>query len=465
MAEGFARYVGGRAHIITVGRNEHAAADIIARFPTPATGGEEWTHELVPCDSVDELGKETGDAIKPVTDLLLVDLTSFSETMAHQPYWTIRPRSFLPFFASSDPSCSRSGPMALPHPISPHASRSAGIGENWEEGGRATRRRPYRRVPPSKHVKQQDPKRIVTALCRHPRRSPGRSIDHAVDEVYGNEMVTGLQDRSIDRPPYEQNVLIRAKVRRVNFLVITAGYGSMVNVAITTEGLDMHLAMLYYQRFVFIEELLPLVQAAHVLGQDAKIMSVLSAGRGSPSRPLDLANLGNTIKQCTGRFTVALRSIIMSSGYTDAMLAHFAARNSGIAFTHIHPGIVRTHALHADFDGLLTPLSWLLNWLVPLFAVSQDECAEHMLYALFTGARGLFIRDRYGNVVSTKEFDAPVELGDSEETSVLDGTPMPGYGASDRGVHAVVAHTEAVTAVRSSRADRQHTLRENSKDM
>ncbi|KAJ7203545.1 hypothetical protein GGX14DRAFT_461446 [Mycena pura] len=303
MAEGFARYVGGRAHIIIVGRNEHAAADIIASFPRPATA--EWTHEFVPCDV---------------------------SVMAN-----------------------------------------------------------------------------IRAACAE----------------------------------------IRAKVRRVNFLVITAGYSSMVNVAITTEGLDMHLAMRYYQRFVFIEELLPLVRAAHELGQDAKVMSVLGAGRGTPSRPLDLANLGNTVKPRTGRFTVALRSMITSSGYTDAMLAHFAAQNPGIAFTHIHPGVVRTPGLHVDFDGLLTPLSWLLNWLVPLFAVSQDECAEHMLHALFTGARGLFIRDRYGNAVSAKEFDAQVELGDSEETSVLDGTPMPGYGASDCGVHAVVAHTEAVTAVRA----------------
>ncbi|KAF7342181.1 hypothetical protein MVEN_01805900 [Mycena venus] len=302
MVEAFARYVQGRARIIIVGRNEHAAAEIIARLPKPSDAETDgWKHEFVPCD---------------------VSL------MAH-----------------------------------------------------------------------------VRAACAE----------------------------------------IRAKCERINFLVMTAGYSSMVNVAVTSEGLDLHLAMRYYHRFVWIQELLPLVQAAQARSEDAKIMSVLGAGRGNPKRPIDLENLGNTVKPREGRFTVALRSMIMSSGYTDAMLAHFAAQNPGIAFTHIHPGIVRTNGLPVDFDGLLTPLRWILNFILPFLAVSQDECAEHMLYALFTGKRGLFLRDRYGNVVSELAFEVPVELGESLETSVLNGISMTGYGASDLGVRRIVEHSEAVT--------------------
>jgi hypothetical protein len=121
-------------------------------------------------------------------------------------------------------------------------------------------------------------------------------------------------------------------------------------------------------------------------------MSVLGAGNGSPKRPIDLENLGNMVKERSGRFTVSFRSMIMSSGYTDAMLAvsgttfafaplanflsqHFAARNPSIAFTHIHPGVVKTSALRVDFDGIFTPLSWLLNLILPLFAVSQVRAA------------------------------------------------------------------------------------------
>jgi NAD(P)-dependent dehydrogenase (short-subunit alcohol dehydrogenase family) len=51
MLEAFARYVKGRAHIIVVGRNEYAAADIIARLPKPAEGeAEGWKHEFLACD-------------------------------------------------------------------------------------------------------------------------------------------------------------------------------------------------------------------------------------------------------------------------------------------------------------------------------------------------------------------------------------------------------------------------------
>jgi hypothetical protein len=39
-----------------------------------------------------------------------------------------------------------------------------------------------------------------------------------------------------------------------------------------------------------------------------------------------------------------------------------------------------------------------------------------MLYALFTGERGLYLRDRYGDAVSQLAFDAPVQLGENSET-------------------------------------------------
>ncbi|KAF7370058.1 hypothetical protein MSAN_00635800 [Mycena sanguinolenta] len=223
---------------------------------------------------------------------------------------------------------------------------------------------------------------------------------------------------------------VRVKCSRINFLVLTAGYNSMVKIAITDEGLDLHLAMRYYQRFVWIQELLPLIQAASDGAEHAKVMCVLDAGRGNP---LDLNNIGNTVKPRKGRFTVALRSMVMSSGYTDAMLGNFAAEAPGIAFTHIHPGVVRTNALAVDFDGIRTP--------------AVEECAEHMLYALFTGERGLFLRDRYGNVISERTFDGVVELGDSRRAGLLDGVTMRGYAPSDYTARKIVEHTRAVTGL------------------
>ncbi|KAK7042147.1 hypothetical protein R3P38DRAFT_306465 [Favolaschia claudopus] len=308
MLEAFARYVQGRAHLVIVGRNEHAAADIIAHLPKPdgGTDSTQWTHEFVQCD--------------------------------------------------------------------------VSLMQN------------------------------VRAACAE----------------------------------------IRAKCERINFLVMTASYNSMMNPGVTNEGLDLHLALRYYQRFVWVQELLPLIQAAQARSEDAKVMSVLGAGRGNPKKPADLENLGNMTKPREGRFAVALRSLIMSSNYTDAMFAYFAAQNPGIAFIHIHPGAVRTsaHQASTDFDGLLTPLGWILRLILPWISVSQDECAEHMLYALFKNDRGLFLCDRYGDAVSSMVFDAPVEFGENNETSVLNGVSMPGYGGSDLGVQKIVEYTKEATRAR-----------------
>ncbi|KAL0957958.1 hypothetical protein HGRIS_000138 [Hohenbuehelia grisea] len=48
MAEAFARYTGGKAHIVIIGRNRRAAQASIDTFPKPTSGT--FTHEFVECD-------------------------------------------------------------------------------------------------------------------------------------------------------------------------------------------------------------------------------------------------------------------------------------------------------------------------------------------------------------------------------------------------------------------------------
>ena len=50
LAEAFARWRKGNAHIIILGRNEAAAKEIIERFPKPTTTTNSWTHEFIQCD-------------------------------------------------------------------------------------------------------------------------------------------------------------------------------------------------------------------------------------------------------------------------------------------------------------------------------------------------------------------------------------------------------------------------------
>jgi NAD(P)-dependent dehydrogenase (short-subunit alcohol dehydrogenase family) len=51
MAEAFARFTQGRAHIIIIGRNRAAAEAIIASFPKPTDTKDDWKHEFVSCDA------------------------------------------------------------------------------------------------------------------------------------------------------------------------------------------------------------------------------------------------------------------------------------------------------------------------------------------------------------------------------------------------------------------------------
>ncbi|KAJ7726687.1 hypothetical protein DFH07DRAFT_758015 [Mycena maculata] len=259
MAEAFARQMKGRAHIIIIGRNTTAAAEILAAFPKPAES-DGWAHEFVPCDA---------------------------SSMAD-----------------------------------------------------------------------------VRAACE------------------------GLN----------------ARLAYINFLVITAGgpaANSLVASSVTPEGLDDHLAMRYFMRYIFTKELLPLLVRARENGQHAHMMTVLGAGFGISIPTTDL-----------GLHEARRRSIKILQGgitrgvtYNDGLVAHFASLHPEIAFTHISPGQVRTIGGKIHLGWLFTPLTWLVNLLKTSIAVTQDECAQYMLYGLLDGERGLFIRGQRGDAISAHVFN------------------------------------------------------------
>ncbi|KAJ7157073.1 hypothetical protein C8R46DRAFT_1165542 [Mycena filopes] len=123
-----------------------------------------------------------------------------------------------------------------------------------------------------------------------------------------------------------QNVTaeLRARVPRVNFLVLTPG------------GIDRKLAVHYYGRWRFIRDLLPAVESAKAAGEDAKVMSVFSAGTGGA---IDLDDLG--LKKS---FTVT-KAASSAATYNNIMVNDFAARYPGLSFLHSYPGTVRTGLL------------------------------------------------------------------------------------------------------------------------
>ena len=79
----------------------------------------------------------------------------------------------------------------------------------------------------------------------------------------------------------------------------------------TPEGIDRKLAAAYYARWKFTRDLLPSIQKARDAGQEAKVVSILGAGKGTA---IDVDDLG--LKKSFS----ALAAAAATPTYTDLMM-------------------------------------------------------------------------------------------------------------------------------------------------
>ncbi|TDL26766.1 NAD(P)-binding protein [Rickenella mellea] len=174
---------------------------------------------------------------------------------------------------------------------------------------------------------------------------------------------------------------------KINFLVLSSGFMSTTR-SETEEGIDRKLAVQYYGRWSFIHELLPALRSAKEASEDAKVMSVYSAGHGGD---IDVTDLG---------FKKSYSPSVAASGstYNDLMCEEYAQRNPGIVFAHSYPGNVRTNLLKASDSVLLRASNIFLPLLYPI-TVSQDECGEYLWSGLYriaaSGAGSAGVRGAY----------------------------------------------------------------------
>jgi len=136
------------------------------------------------------------------------------------------------------------------------------------------------------------------------------------------------------------------------------------------------------------------------------------------------------------------------------MMVYFASKNPTIAFTHIYPGFVNTPGLDValDLGWAVAPLTWILLKILRTFAITPAVCAEHMLYALLDGEKGVFFRNELGDIVGSymfdesqsRMYDAEYDSPFSEIDGLIKGVPVKGYGGCDMGVRLLMLHTEEV---------------------
>lgn len=106
-----------------------------------------------------------------------------------------------------------------------------------------------------------------------------------------------------------QELLIRHP--KINFLVMSPGFMTMNGRNETEEGIDTKLAVHYYSRWKLIDDLLPALRSARDAGEDAKVLSVLAAGKGGA---IDVEDLG--LKKA---FTV-VKAGLQAPTYNDLMM-------------------------------------------------------------------------------------------------------------------------------------------------
>lgn len=156
---------------------------------------------------------------------------------------------------------------------------------------------------------------------------------------------------------------------KLNYLVLSQGILTLNGFDPTSEGIDKKLALHFYGRWKFVDELLPLLENASNAGDEARVLTILGAGVGTP---LDISDFG--LKK---NYSV-VASTKQGCTYNDNFVAEYSSRHPNISFIHLLPGWINT--------PIVRGLPWYLRTLAPVFgaigARSMSTCGEYLTWAL-----------------------------------------------------------------------------------
>ncbi|KAG8926483.1 hypothetical protein FRC02_008859 [Tulasnella sp. 418] len=219
-------------------------------------------------------------------------------------------------------------------------------------------------------------------------------------------------DASLMKNVIQSCAEIKSKLSTLNYLVMSQGIFNFQGRNETLEGIDIKLALHFYSRWKFVDELMPLLLKAKEQGQEARVMTVMAAGRGGKT---DINDLG--LKQTYSPTNAAIAAPI----YNDLLVKEYSRQYPQLSFTHIHPGPVDT--------PLASKSHWAIKMIYPLVAwlnVDPEICGEFLMSAL---VRPEFARGGH-------------HLG-----SHIDPVPESKLFVTDEAREKVVAHFKEVTKV------------------
>jgi hypothetical protein len=203
---------------------------------------------------------------------------------------------------------------------------------------------------------------------------------------------------------------------KVNFVVQSQGIASVAGRSETSEWIDRKLAVHYYGRVLWTHLMLPKLRLARDSGEEAVMLSVLSAGvHGAYT---DVNDLG--LKQ-----NFSIKNAADAAGfYNDLALDHLASTNDlfkGISLQHAAPGVVATN-WGSEFPFFLR---YPVRAAQFLFGKAPEACAKTMVDAMLSPKRlggGLHLFGESGldaklNAAHTPEIRAAVW---AHTTKILD---------------------------------------------
>lgn len=174
---------------------------------------------------------------------------------------------------------------------------------------------------------------------------------------------------------------IKSAHSSIDLLWLSQGGLADAKGARTPEGLSDDLAISFYSRMLFIERLMPLLNASN---NGPRVLSMQSAGHEGTLHTSDLGlqspNVADLGVFPTMKHRVTMMSLVMNE---------MAGQNPDISFIHTNPGMVSTqvHGRWIDgWTGVWAILGWFLMWtVVPLFhrlGYSPEEAGVIGFYEL-----------------------------------------------------------------------------------
>ena len=178
---------------------------------------------------------------------------------------------------------------------------------------------------------------------------------------------------------------VTKQITAVDMLILTQGILTLTGRTPTKENIDNKLALHYYGRALFVQELLPLLRSSSIGG---KILFVFDAKRGNLSK----INWNDMALETS--YTL-LAAGIHAITFTDLLIQYLAAQseNANVTFTHAYPGAVNTSIVNnLPFYARLPAKALAFTG----FVISPQDCAEFMIHGMLQTEKGCRFVDNKG---------------------------------------------------------------------